>query len=75
MKKDQPTGDDVAAMLMNPYYVITLDEGLFGAHEPMTSEDEWVKANTRLIHELGPELYFRRFLRVLQGDYPRQPDQ
>jgi hypothetical protein len=58
---------------MNPYYAITLDSGLFGAHAPMVSEEQWVAANARLIDELGVEVYLRQLLAVLQGDYPRQP--
>jgi hypothetical protein len=43
-----------AAMLMNPYYAITLYPGLFGEHPPLTSEVQWVKANLRLITNLAP---------------------
>ena len=46
-----------AAMLMNPYYAITLYPGLFGEHPPLTSEEQWVKANLRLVDELGTEAY------------------
>ena len=61
-------------MLMNPYYAITLDSGLFREHPPTISEDQWVATNTRLISELGTEAYLRQLLAVLKGDYPRQPD-
>ena len=61
-------------MLMNPYYAITLDPGLFGEHPPLVSEDQWVEANLRLISELGTEAYLRQLLAALKGDYPRQPD-
>ena len=57
-------------MLMNPYYAIRLDSGLFSEHEPMVTEDQWVAANTRLISELGTEAYLRQLLAVLKGDYP-----
>jgi len=73
MKKDIPTTpslDDIAARTMNPYYAITLYPGLFGDHPPLVSEADRVGSNTQLIRELGPDLYFRRLLRVLQGDYP-----
>ena len=61
-------------MLMNPYYAITLYPGLFGEHPPLTSEDDWVRANANLIEQLGTEAYLRQLLAVLKGDYPRQPD-
>ena len=40
-------------------------------HEPLISEDDWVKANVTLISELGPEPYLRNLLSVLKGNYPR----
>ncbi len=33
----------------NPFYAINIDEGLAVPHEPLISEDDWVKANIRLI--------------------------
>jgi hypothetical protein len=39
--------------------------------EPLISEDNWVKANLRLIEELGAEPYLRNLLSVLKGNYPR----
>ncbi|MCA1601181.1 MAG: hypothetical protein LC776_05915 [Acidobacteria bacterium] len=65
---------ETAAMLMNPYYAITLYPGLFGEHPPLANEDDWVKANAKLIEQLGTEAYLRQLLAVLKGDYPRQPD-
>lgn len=62
--------DDVAGMIANPFYAITLDEGLALPHEPMISEDDWIKANVSLIDELGAEAYLRKLLSVLKGDYP-----
>jgi hypothetical protein len=40
-------------------------------HEPLISEDDWVKANVGLIGELGPEAYLRNLLSILKGNYPR----
>jgi len=40
-------------------------------HEPLISEDNWVKAKVRLIEELGAEPYLRNLLSVLKGNYPR----
>lgn len=65
------TPGDVAAMTANPFYAITIDEGLALPHEPMISEDEWIKANVALLNELGPEPYLRTLLTVLKGNYPR----
>jgi hypothetical protein len=68
--------DETAAhrMLINPFYAITIAEDLFGSHEPLVSQEDWVKANARLIDELGAEVYLHELLKVLSGDFPRQPE-
>jgi hypothetical protein len=68
--RDEWTPGDVASMIANPFYAITIDEGLTLPHEPMISEDDWIKANVDLIKELGPEAYLRNLLSVLKGNYP-----
>ncbi|HUY47816.1 MAG TPA: hypothetical protein VMV92_19145 [Streptosporangiaceae bacterium] len=69
--QDDWSPGDVASMIANPFYAITIDEGLTLPHEPMISEDDWIKANADLIKELGPEPYLRNLLSVLKGNYPR----
>ena len=68
---DEWTPGDVTSMIANPFYAINIDDGLAVPHEPLISEDDWVKANIRLIGELGAEPYLRNLLSVLKGDYPR----
>jgi len=68
---DEWNPGDVTSMIANPFYAINIDEGLAVPHEPLISEDDWVKANLRLIEELGPEPYLRNLLSVLKGNYPR----
>jgi len=41
-------------VIANPFYAITIDDGLTLLHEPMISEDDWIEANVNLISELGP---------------------
>ena len=65
------TPGDITGMIANPFYAITIDEGLTLPHEPMISEDDWIEANVNLINELGPEPYLRNLLSVLKGNYPR----
>ncbi len=62
---------DIAGMIANPFYAINIDDGLTMPHEPLISEDDWVKANVGLINELGPEPYLRNLLSILKGNYPR----
>jgi hypothetical protein len=68
---DEWTPGDVASMIANPFYAISIDEGLAVPHEPLISEDDWIMANVRLTEELGPEPYLRNLLSVLKGNYPR----
>ena len=44
--------------------------GLALPHELMISEDEWIKANVKLIRELGPGPYLPNLLSILKGDDP-----
>src|ERR1019366_7329564 len=64
---DDWTPGDITGMIANPFYAITIDEGLPLPQEPMISEDDWIKANITLISELGPEPYLRNLLSVLKG--------
>jgi hypothetical protein len=68
---DEWAPGDVASMIANPFYAINIDEGLAAPHEPLISEDDWVKANVGLSEELGAEPYLRNLLSVLKGNYPR----
>jgi hypothetical protein len=58
-------------MIANPFYAITTDEGLTLPHEPMISEEDWIKASFNLINELGPHPYLRSLRSVLKGNHPR----
>lgn len=69
------TPDDEAqgisrALVINPYFAVSLDYGLFGAHEPSVSEEQWIDANRKLLTKLGDERYLRLLLDVLKGADP-----
>jgi hypothetical protein len=66
--------DDPAAMLVNPIYAISIDPDLTSKHHPIISKERWIKANLRLIDELGPEEWLRKLLMVLEGVYPVNPN-
>jgi hypothetical protein len=51
---DEWTPGDVTSMIANPFYAINIDEGLAVPHEPLISEDDWVKANVRLSGNSAP---------------------
>lgn len=66
--------DDVAAMLINPVYAVSINPDLAGRHEPIVPKERWIEANERLIRDIGAEEWLRRLLAVLEGDYPASPD-
>ncbi len=61
----------ITGIVANPFYAINIDQGLALPHEPMISEDDWIKTNVKLIRELGPGPYPRNLLSILKGNYPR----
>lgn len=67
--------DQLKQQLINPYYAINFDPDFAIEHAPIVSETQWVSANVCLIDDLGSEEWLRRLLAVLQGDYPRNPDE
>ncbi|MFJ4324964.1 hypothetical protein ACIP3A_17915 [Streptomyces tricolor] len=63
------TAEQVAGMLMNPFNAIEIHPSLAVPHEPVMSEDDWVRVGLRLIEENGAEFALRALLRNLKGDY------
>jgi hypothetical protein len=68
-----PSEDDVKAMLINPFYAISIDPDLAAPHDAIIPRQQWVDANKHLIAELGVEAWLNRLLAVLEGDHPRNP--
>ncbi len=66
--------DQLKQQLINPYYAINFDPDFATEHTPIVSTSQWVKANVRLIGELGSEEWLERLLAALQGDYTCNPD-
>jgi hypothetical protein len=71
---DQGSRKDTEHMLINPFYAINITPDLMGKHEPLVSEAQWVADNKKLIEEIGVQARLEKLLAVLQGDYPRTPD-
>jgi len=67
---DEISAEGVKNMLINPYYAINFEDGLFGDHPLLIDESTWIEANKRLLEELGPDAYFQSLLAVLKGDAP-----
>lgn len=66
---EQPIDEnEVKKMLLNPFYAITISKLLTEDHELLLSEEDWVKANAKLINEIGAEEWLHRLLSVLKGE-------
>lgn len=61
--------NEAKRMLANPYYAVVIAESLYGDHEPLVSEEDWIKANAKLIGEIGAEEWLYRLLEVLKGNH------
>lgn len=67
MYNDSMNEDELKKVLANPYYAINLDASLGEEHEPIISEEDWVKANAKLIKEIGEEDWLYRLLDALRA--------
>lgn len=65
---------ELVNQLINPYYAINIDPNLATDHQLQVTEDQWIATNFKLIDEIGLHEWLQRLLSVLQGDYPRTPD-
>jgi hypothetical protein len=68
-------GEDVAAVITNPFYAIEIHPELRVPHELMIPEDVFVEAGVRFIQAHGPEEYIRRVLANLKGEVYREVHQ
>jgi hypothetical protein len=59
--------NDLKEILANPYYAIVITKALSEEHEPLVSEEDWIKANAKLIEEIGAEEWLRRLLDTLRA--------
>ena len=60
----------VQALLVNPFYAVTAAPTFCVPHEPTIERDVWVRANARLIEQIGAEAWLERLLDVLETGGP-----
>ena len=53
--------DDATRILLNPVHTM--------ASHPAIDDDQWLKAQKKLLAELGEDEYFRRLLTEIQGTF------
>ena len=67
------TEEAVQALLVNPFYAVTAAPSFCVPHEPTIDRDAWVRANARLIAQIGAEAWLGRLLDVLESGGPGAP--
>ncbi|MEU0932020.1 hypothetical protein [Embleya sp. NPDC005971] len=63
------TPEQVMGVVINPFSAIEIHPSLAVPHEPLMSEDDWVRIMARQIEEQGVEHTLRVLLHMLKGDY------
>lgn len=58
--------ENLTHMVMSPRQAVTLSERLAGKHDPTIDTASWIKANVKLIDELGAEQWLWQLLKVLE---------
>ena len=64
------TGEAIQALLVNPFSAVTAAPTFCVPHEPTIERNAWVRANARLIGQIGAEAWPGRLLDVLEGGGP-----
>lgn len=73
MKKDL-SADDIGRIFANPFYCLSdIDVTLCAPHEPLVTEEVWVRVGAKLIQEIGAEKYLQHLLENLKGNYVSAP--
>ena len=66
MADEQRDVETVRQTLANPYNCLSVGPN-WDLHQPTISEDEWIKANARLIGEIGANNWLKLLLENLRG--------
>lgn len=62
---------EMEEMFANPFYAINIYPALCLEHETMVSKETWIKANARMIDEIGKEEWLKRLLSALETGGPK----
>lgn len=62
--------NDFKLMLSNPFYCLKKIDPIFTLeHEPLITEEEWIRVGSKLIDEIGAEAFLECLLENLKGNY------
>lgn len=66
---DRPlTEAEVFRMLANPFYCVEIHPSMALPHEPLITEELWIKASVVGIKEKGAEAFLKELLENLKGN-------
>jgi hypothetical protein len=70
--------EELRKIFANPFYCLRqVEENFTVDHEPLVSEEQWIKAGVQVIKESGAEVFLRDLLENLKGNYVkhREPEE
>jgi hypothetical protein len=59
--------EDVVRLLVDPFMAVSIDPEIAQRCQPTVSKELWVRANVRLVDELGVEAWLTQLLDVLEA--------
>ncbi len=67
---DGLTVENIKRIIANPFYCVgKMDETMCVEHEPLITEELWIKAAVKSINESGAEDFLRHLLENLKGNF------
>ena len=69
MEGEKLTVDQFRRIIANPFYCINIHPSMCDLHEPIVTEEMWVKAGVESIKENGAEMFLKNLLENLKGNY------
>ncbi len=66
--EDKLTIEQLQRILANPFYCINMHPSITIEHEPLISEEIWIKSAVKSIEEKGAEVFLKNLLENLKGN-------
>jgi len=63
------TTETIERLISNPFYAIDINPVFIQEHPKMVTKKEWIKANIKLMDEIGAERWLENLLENLTGNY------
>lgn len=68
-KNNELTIEELRRILANPFYCMVIDEDMCVPHQPLVTEELWIKSAVKGIQENGAEVFLKDLLENLKGNY------